>query len=392
LGRRKEQFAVYKSLRIRNFKCFEDLDVHSLKRINLISGPNNVGKTALLEAFFIHAGAPNPNLTLVVNALRGLETSRIDLSRLKETPWDSVFRNFDTEQTVEMEGEDEATGHRRVRMRVIREEAELKKVSQSLPQFKVDFRPAVSAKVEPAKVEPAPVSGSPATGSLSSGTARVLELEYENSTGSGKVYGILDAAGLRTEPLIVSPQFPSFLLAARGRVSPQEEAERFANLQVERKDKVVLDALQLLEPRLQAISMVFSASTPMLSADVGLKHLIPLPLIGGGMTRLASLAIHLGNSSDGLLLVDEIENGIYHSSLGKMWGALGEAAKDFKTQLIATTHSLECITAAHDTFSKSKHYDFALHRLERSKEGAVRVVTYDRDTLAAAIRTELEVR
>ena len=38
------------SLRIKNFRCFEDLQIESLGRVNLIVGKNNVGKSTLLEA------------------------------------------------------------------------------------------------------------------------------------------------------------------------------------------------------------------------------------------------------------------------------------------------------------------------------------------------------
>lgn len=43
------------SLHIRNFRCFEDLQVPSLGHINLIVGKNNTGKSTLLEAVYVFA-------------------------------------------------------------------------------------------------------------------------------------------------------------------------------------------------------------------------------------------------------------------------------------------------------------------------------------------------
>ena len=54
---------MYKSFKIKNFRCFKELAITSFKRVNLIAGLNNVGKTALLEALFLHCGATNPELT-----------------------------------------------------------------------------------------------------------------------------------------------------------------------------------------------------------------------------------------------------------------------------------------------------------------------------------------
>ena len=44
---------MYTSFAIENFRCFEDLTVQPLARLNLISGQNNVGKTAMLEGLWL---------------------------------------------------------------------------------------------------------------------------------------------------------------------------------------------------------------------------------------------------------------------------------------------------------------------------------------------------
>jgi AAA15 family ATPase/GTPase len=129
----------------------------------------------------------------------------------------------------------------------------------------------------------------------------------------------------------------------------------------------------------------------MLHGDIQLDRLVPLSFMGEGMVRLASLVLAIGNAQKGVVLVDEIENGIHHSILLNMWQVIAEAARQFDTQVFATTHSLECIAAAHHAFAESERYDFRLHRLERRKE-TIHAITYDQETLAAAIETGLEVR
>ncbi len=41
-------------IEINNFKCFENFKANGFKRVNLIVGKNNVGKTALMEACWIY--------------------------------------------------------------------------------------------------------------------------------------------------------------------------------------------------------------------------------------------------------------------------------------------------------------------------------------------------
>ena len=43
---------MYKSFRVKNFRCFKDLQINDLGRVNLIAGKNNTGKTALMEAMY----------------------------------------------------------------------------------------------------------------------------------------------------------------------------------------------------------------------------------------------------------------------------------------------------------------------------------------------------
>ena len=43
-----------KNIEIIDFKCFKNFKAKDFKRVNLISGKNNVGKTALLEASYIN--------------------------------------------------------------------------------------------------------------------------------------------------------------------------------------------------------------------------------------------------------------------------------------------------------------------------------------------------
>nr|VFJ72982.1 MAG: hypothetical protein BECKFW1821C_GA0114237_104133 [Candidatus Kentron sp. FW] len=41
----------------RNFKCFEQLYLEGLRRVNLIGGKNNVGKTAFIIRIILNYGA-----------------------------------------------------------------------------------------------------------------------------------------------------------------------------------------------------------------------------------------------------------------------------------------------------------------------------------------------
>ena len=85
----------------------------------------------------------------------------------------------------------------------------------------------------------------------------------------------------------------------------------------------------------------------MIWGDIGLRELVPLAVMGDGMSRLARLVLAIADAPGGLVLVDEIETGLHHTVLSDVWRVVDEAARQFETQVVATTHSYECIRAAH---------------------------------------------
>ena len=117
----------------------------------------------------------------------------------------------------------------------------------------------------------------------------------------------------------------------------------------------------------------------------------PLSLLGEGLVRITGILLSIADAPGGVVLIDEVENGFHHSVLSRVWAAIGEAARRYNTQVFATTHSFECIEAAHEAFREDQQYAFRLHRLERFEDDP-HVITYDQQTLAAAIRSNLEVR
>ena len=51
----------FSSLRIEGFRVFRELNIEGLGDVNLVTGRNNVGKTALLEAVQLLAAHDNPS-------------------------------------------------------------------------------------------------------------------------------------------------------------------------------------------------------------------------------------------------------------------------------------------------------------------------------------------
>lgn len=71
--------------------------------------------------------------------------------------------------------------------------------------------------------------------------------------------------------------------------------------------------------------------------------------------------------------------------------AIRKLALNFNVQVIATTHSRECIEAAYEAFGDRPGEQFKYHRLDRV-DGEIRAITYSDEAFAGAAKFNVEVR
>ena len=354
---------MYQSFTVKNFRCFRDLTIESFNRVNLIAGTNNVGKTALLEALFLHIGPNNPDMPRRITVLRGIE--RLDPQEM----WEWLFSGKEINQSIKLTSIDENQVHRSLEI----------------------------CLAEPDRAAVVPVSNGDSTlpqTSESLTTAnwpRELVLDYEDTTGQkGTTKLFIGEGEAKIQQANLAPFPIGRFLSTRARFL-KDDAESFSNLERKGRQDEVLATLQLLEPRLRRLAVLITGGVPMINGDIGMGELVPVAFMGEGMGRLLSVLFAIANSSNGTVLIDEIENGLHQSIMTKVWQAIADAARRSNTQIFATTHSWECICAAHQAFEASETYDFRLHRLDRIND-EIRAVKYDQEMLSTAIATGLEVR
>lgn len=324
---------MYTSLHIQGFRCFRDLKIEKLARINLIGGKNNTGKTALLEALYLAAVAgSDPDTCLQhTHALRGL-----DATTAGRLGYEQLFTDFDPDGSAEITVVSEAEAHA-VKLQGDR------------------FHQHVSIDVD-----------GKATGFA----------YFKTSLGGGRA-----AEGASV---------PCRLLGSRDRMPDEEVGRLFGDLQVTRQTGRIVSAVSHLEPDVLDLRWVgIRGGSDLLHADVGEgRPLLPLALLGEGMNRIVTILLAVSSAANGILLIDEIENGLHYSVMRDVWKAIASAARDLDVQVFATTHSDECIQAAYEAVPAE---DLLYHRLDRV-DGEVECVTYQPDTLDAALDMPAEVR
>lgn len=342
---------MLQSISIKNFRLFQDLKIDSLNRVNLITGKNNSGKTSLLEALCLLFG----NYSDLINFPSALRNSfvkdrYIPKGSLHFDEFDNFWMWLFPQKRVISEMEIKAIANNGISYDVILDES-----------------------------------------SLNASIAEIRFIHRKNGAGLPS-FTITKGSGGSGGSKPDETSWPKLSIFSTSLSSPTEDADQFNRIAAKRGgEERVIKSLQIIEPRLQDLKYLKLGNQPLVYADIGMEDLIPTTQLGQGFTRLLRLFSEIIATKSKIVLVDEIENGIYYEAMPKVWKGIAAIARQEDLQIFATTHSYECIQSAHEAFSSESHYDLALHRLDRVGND-IKIVTYDEITLGTSFEMNMEVR
>jgi hypothetical protein len=200
----------------------------------------------------------------------------------------------------------------------------------------------------------------------------------------------INSLELRTDKIHPSSRTAT-LISARNPSNTTEDAQRFGQLDILGKQDTIVSFLNIIEPRLKSLSSVSMGDTSVIHGDIGLSRKIPVPYMGDGISRLLSIILAIANTRNGLVLIDECENGLHHSVMPGVWKAIGQAAREYNCQIICTTHSYECLAAAQQGMSGDLAIDFSYIRIDRDDNHCT-AKHFDHEMLTMALENNMEVR
>ena len=330
---------MYKSIKVFNFKCFERLEVNDLKRLNVFVGKNGVGKTALMEAIFLHSMVFDPCSVYSLEELRGLDCVCIDRG---VGGWvDVFFNNCFISKVIEITSVDDGLNEKMTWM-----------------CCKDGDRVEVGCRLNGEKY-------------LKSEWGSAAEWNFPIK----KAHFVSD------------------------RISYLELSKLFSRFKLRMRSNVVLNALRDINNRVMDLDIIVNdMGIPVLCADVGIRRPIPLHMLGGGVERVANIVLSLvANDNDGVVIIDGIEKDLHYSVVGKVWWIVYDLARESNMQVFVTTQSWECLVSMYKVFSERKdlmklsEWDIGIFRLERDGSD-IRVVSYDKELFETSIEMGLEIR
>jgi predicted ATPase len=156
----------------------------------------------------------------------------------------------------------------------------------------------------------------------------------------------------------------------------------------------VIEAMRLITPEverlvLKPIDEGSRTRVPFVKIK-GQDEPVTLRSLGDGMNRVFGIALALAKARDGLLMIDEVENGLHYSVQSDIWRMIFEVARKLNVQVFATTHSYDCIKAFEEA-ARTSDEEGVLIRLAQ-KGGRTLVGEFDENELGVAVQGQIEVR
>jgi ABC-type branched-subunit amino acid transport system ATPase component len=362
---------MFTRVTFQNLRCFKDFTLDNITPLTLISGRNNVGKTTVLEGIFLLFAYRSPDMFFKINGIRGIVPiipspqdvfPRMDPSSL----WETLFQDMDMSKRLQISVED----HNNIVNAVYLE----KDANVSFAQF--PNQPNQHNVLQP-------VPGS-----------YILNVVYTYGDSMEQCRFVLTQNGLalnfdpefllpvRNIALYIGPNVP---------LSQHTVSNWIGKLDLEDKKGQLVEALCLLDRDIADIFTVPRLGAVELYARRRAGKPRPVRMLGDGINKLLSyLSAMVANPGD-IFLLDEIETGLHYSFYPQLWELIASVAQKTGSQVIATTHSYECIAAAVEGTSKINSSLLTYVRLGK-EEGAIVPYTFAGDDLAYVLNREIEVR
>jgi len=355
-------------LNIEGFKGINELEIPKLSRVTLLGGRNNVGKSSILEALFMFHDRLNPQMILRQFAWRGVSTIALN----PESIWTPVFYDYNLDRKIIIS----AT------------------VNGDEEKMTIKFNPKYVPASIPAIVKGQKMEAAQIRTDQKPEPSAALDIIYDSRKMKNQMAHLLiglNGLSLQLDNVAIEGR-PANFLGARVPIDHSDEAQKFGQLDIRGELEKVVNFLRIIDPKLQSLSSVnVGAGISLIHGNIGLSRKIPVAYMGDGVSRLLSFILAIANSKNGVVLIDECENGLHYSVMQKIWEAIAKAAHEYDCQVVGTTHSYECLEAAYKGISADLREDFSYVRIDRI-DNKTKAKCFDYEMLNVAIETNTEVR
>lgn len=347
---------MFKTLEIRNLRGIKFAEIDGLDQINLFFGKNNCGKSTVLEALFLISGQSNPTLPLSINSMR-------NYSKFAEGDLNTAFYNLNPENHICIS----TTGDEKRHLNITK----IKSHSNT-----VDLDTLRNGSSENAA------------------NRYGIKLDYSVEDKQFSSDFILQEGNLKNGKATIDQEYKESLYSQYIPSTSFQSSinEEFAKIVANKQELHILSALQEIDPNIKDIQLVGDE----ILVDIGAEQRLPINMTGDGLRKLLMIIISIFRCRNGILLIDEIDNGLHYSAMKVLWKAILSAVRMNNVQLFASTHNIDSLKGLGQILNDSDYTSYrnevSAFKLIKDKDSNVCALKYDYPSFSYSINQELEMR
>ena len=350
----------FKNIEIQKFRGLNHLKVDDLARVNIFLGHNNSGKSTVLEALMLLMGMSNPDMVQRINYTR----TRNLFSSFNDVRY--IFYNLDINNIPEIQALQCDGIHRNLKLNLTYSFDENESLTQSqIPTSETKtFLNTLNMYFSISSKETTTSYHSSVTFNQGSVTRRKIAEGYLEKNSA------------------------SFLSAD---LTANNTANDLAELIKRKKKDLILERMTMFDPRINAIETI---GTEIFIGFEGMSELLPISMTGDGLRRYLSIVASSANTTNNIILIDEIDNGLHYSAYKKLWESIFALATETNKQVFITTHSEETLRHLYQMLEENPQYQeaFRLYTIEQTVNKNHQAYKYTYDEFKDACQNDVELR
>ena len=347
-------YTFLKDIEIKQYKCFKNFEANGFKRINLIGGKNNIGKTAFLEACYIYNNSFN-----IIRRAKDYEIKKSS-ALLNNNREYLNFKILELMLFIE-----QTRKQNNFYIDWIREEFDFR----DFPEFEINVKDDCNI--------------------IFSDNHLILDQKVKNGSWNYGRYNVSDFRNNKNFnkifkknnlPILNNKTFISFCNNADSII------DLIDTLKLTNKYEIVNKLLK----QIFNIEKIDIIKNNIMLQEKGQYKL--LSDFGDGLKHFLYIITVLLSHSNTTIFIDEIENGIYYEHFDELWKIILNISKEQNIQIFITTHSKECIESYYKMANQLQDEDIVYIKMTKSKNGNIKTVIRDSKLLENSLEQNHEVR
>ena len=176
-------------------------------------------------------------------------------------------------------------------------------------------------------------------------------------------------------------------------ITKSSVAESVSKLSLDKsKKELLIKTMQNFDSNIVDINVILDNGEPYIYVTLNSGKYLPINYMGDGINRALEIIVDILKLPNGILLIDEVENGFHYSLYETLMKVFCETALSVNCQVIMTSHNRDFIEATLRAMEQLGRLDNLSYQRLGFYKGQRKAFLFSGDSLYSAFESNMEMR